>query len=76
MEDGKRDPERISTVLKSLEKIWRRHPDWRLGQLIANIADWADETVWDLDEDSLLAEIERHLAGQNDASQTELQTKE
>ena len=32
-----RNPERISKVLRELEVLWSRHPDWRLGQLIFNI---------------------------------------
>ena len=56
-----RDPERISGVLQQVERIWRQHPDWRLGQLLANLADWAEESVWDIEEETLVAEIERHL---------------
>ena len=58
------DPNRISAVLEQLEKIWRLHPDWRLGQLVSNIAAWADPdqgSVWDIEDDALVAEIERHL---------------
>ena len=33
-----RNPERISKVLRELERIWKKHPDWRLGQLVFNIA--------------------------------------
>lgn len=57
-----RDPDRIPEVLEELERIWRHYPSWRLGQLITNVADWADQSVWDLEEDVLLAEIKRHLA--------------
>jgi hypothetical protein len=56
-----RDPERIPRVLEDIERIWRLHPDWRLGQLLSNLAAWADESVWDLEEDVLLEEIRRHL---------------
>jgi uncharacterized protein YihD (DUF1040 family) len=57
-----RDPNRIGDVLQAVEKIWQRYPDMRLGQLISNLADWAEESVWDIEEDALVAEIERHLA--------------
>ena len=33
-----RDPQRIPRVLDLLEKVWAEVPDWRLGQLIENIA--------------------------------------
>lgn len=56
-----RDPNRIPAVLDALESIWRLHADWRLGQLISNIATWAEQDVWDIEEGDLTAEIERHL---------------
>jgi len=33
-----RNPERMRKVLRELEVLWSHHPDWRLGQLIFNIA--------------------------------------
>lgn len=32
-----RDPNRIPETLKELEILWKRYPDWRLGQLIVNL---------------------------------------
>lgn len=32
-----RDPNRIPEILKELEILWKRYPDWRLGQLIVNL---------------------------------------
>lgn len=57
-----RNPERIPEVLAEIERIWRMYPDMRLGQLVSNIADWAETSVWDIEEDDLTAEIQRHLA--------------
>ena len=31
-----RDPERIETIINELEKYWKKNPDYRLGQIIAN----------------------------------------
>lgn len=31
-----RDPDRIPVVLKEIEKIWKKSPDLRLGQLLIN----------------------------------------
>jgi uncharacterized protein YihD (DUF1040 family) len=62
-----RDPERIAVVLEHVARLWRLHPDWRLGQLIANVAAWTDSTrdlVWDIEDDVLVAEIQRHLGQQ------------
>ena len=33
-----RNPERIHWVMEKLEKLWMKYPDWRLGQLVYNIA--------------------------------------
>lgn len=57
-----RDPDRIPLVLRELERIWQRHPDWRLGQLLSNLAAWAEEDVWDIEEDVLVREINTHLS--------------
>jgi hypothetical protein len=62
-----RDPDRIPVVLAHIERLWRLHPDWRLGQLISNLASWSDPTrdlVWDIEDEVLIAEVERHLAQQ------------
>ena len=34
-----RRPERIPNILGELGRIWTRHPDLRLGQLIGNVVD-------------------------------------
>lgn len=31
-----RDPERIDGILKEIEEFWKKQPDMRLGQIIAN----------------------------------------
>lgn len=33
-----RDPERISKIIKELERFWEENPDWRLGQVISNFS--------------------------------------
>jgi hypothetical protein len=32
-----RDPDRILGIVHALNKLWDLRPDWRLGQLIANV---------------------------------------
>lgn len=32
-----RKPDRIPELLKELEEFWKQVPDWRLGQIIANL---------------------------------------
>jgi hypothetical protein len=31
-----RDPDRINIILEELGKLWKKHPDLRLGQLLEN----------------------------------------
>ena len=33
-----RNPERISKVIKELERFWEENPDWRLGQVVSNLS--------------------------------------
>jgi hypothetical protein len=49
-------------LLAAIEELSRRYPDWRLGQLIANVAGWADQEVWDVEDEQLLQAARLHLA--------------
>jgi hypothetical protein len=58
-------------VLRLLAEMSERYPEWRMGQLVANVAAWArqptephDTGVWDVEDEELLAALERHLAQQ------------
>lgn len=31
-----RDPARIDLVIEEVREFWKRHPDWRLGQVVVN----------------------------------------
>jgi hypothetical protein len=48
-------------VLAALTELARRYPHWRLGQLVANVAGWADVDVWDVEDGQLLAAAREHL---------------
>ena len=55
-----RDPRRIKRVIALLEKEWQKVPDWRLGQLIENIArdlGWND--AFYMSDDDLEKELRR-----------------
>ena len=59
-----RDPDRITDVMAQVEELWRQYPDWRLGQLLCNVAAWADptpESVWSVEDDEVMAQIQEHL---------------
>ena len=49
--DYMRDPNRIPIILKAVEEFWKENPDWRLGQLVDNVA--ADPVYYVEDEDFL-----------------------
>jgi hypothetical protein len=53
-------------ILRKLEQISDLAPDVRFGQLIANLAFLAagpwDQTLWDLEDEQLLAAVRQHLA--------------
>ena len=48
-------------LLAAIADLCRRYPDWRLGQLVANVAGWADQDLWDVEDQQLLAAAQRHL---------------
>ena len=50
-----------SELLPVLEQLVLRYPDWRFGQLIANVADWADQDVWNVEDEQLLEAAGDHL---------------
>ena len=49
-------------LMKRIDELSQRYPDWRLGQLLCNVAGWADADTWDAEDDQLLAAAEAHLA--------------
>jgi hypothetical protein len=48
-------------LLATLATLCQRYPDWRLGQLVANVAGWADQEIWDVEDEQLLAAAQSHL---------------
>jgi hypothetical protein len=49
-------------LLTAIEQLCDRYPHWRLGQLVANVAGWADQEIWDVEDQQLLAAAHLHLA--------------
>jgi hypothetical protein len=48
--------------LSRIKQLWSRYPDWRLGQVLLNLAEWADEDLWNLEDERLLEVLEQHLS--------------
>jgi hypothetical protein len=54
-------PQPREALFAALAELSRRYPDWRIGQLVSNVAGWADVDVWDVEDDQLLAAVRAHL---------------
>jgi hypothetical protein len=50
-----------TALLRAITELCERYPDWRLGQLVSNVAGWADVDVWDVEDEQLLAAAAAHL---------------
>jgi hypothetical protein len=48
-------------LLGILAELCQRYPQWRFGQLVANVAGWADQEIWDIEDEQLLAAARLHL---------------
>jgi hypothetical protein len=48
-------------LLASIAELCQRYSDWRLGQLVANVAGWADREIWDIEDEQMLAAAQAHL---------------
>jgi hypothetical protein len=48
-------------LLAVIAELCERYPHWRLGQLVANVAGWTDQEIWDVEDQQLLAAARSHL---------------
>lgn len=48
-------------LLAAIAQLCERYPNWRLGQLIANVAGWSDQEIWDVEDEQLLEAARQHL---------------
>jgi HD superfamily phosphohydrolase YqeK len=53
--------EQRTDLLAAIAELGRRYREWRLGQLIAKVAAWADQEIWDVEDEQLLRAIQLHL---------------
>ncbi len=56
-------------LLAALAALCERYPHWRFGQLVANVAGWADQEVWDVEDEQLLRAARLHLEQPKSATQ-------
>jgi hypothetical protein len=61
--------DQTSELMRALAELQARYPNWRFGQLVANVADWADQSVWDIEDEQLLAACRNHLQSTTDPAQ-------
>ena len=48
-------------LLATVAELCEKYPDWRLAQLVANVAGWADQEIWDVEDEQLLEAARLHL---------------
>lgn len=48
-------------LLAAITELCRRYPNWRFGQLVANVAGRADQEFWDVEDEQLLEAARLHL---------------
>lgn len=63
-------PETREELLRGVEALWKQYPHWRLGQLICNVAGWAEVDVWDVEDEQLLEAIRGQQAYQRSLAAT------
>lgn len=52
-----RDPARIDRILDRIRELWKAQPDWRLGQLLTNVAPKFEEKAFHFEDDELEARL-------------------
>lgn len=51
-----RDPKRIEPLLREVEAYWKAHPDWRLCQLVVNVASEGNDPFY-VEDDTFLERL-------------------
>ena len=60
-----RDPQRIDEILAELARIWKEHPDTRLGQLLIGCIDGDADRLFYMEDEVLLEKLrERYPAAE------------
>ncbi len=54
-------------LLQAIAEMWELYPDWRLGQMIQNVAMWARQPTepvdptWDVEDEEFLTTLRGHI---------------
>lgn len=56
-----RDPQRIDELLMELERIWKEHPDTRLGQLLVSCVNGEADKLFYMEDEALLEKLREHF---------------
>jgi len=59
-----RDPKRIDKIIKKLQELWKRHPDWRFTQLLLNIVEIKSPALFYMEDEQLLEKIEEMMSNE------------
>lgn len=55
-------------IFKALAEMSDRYPDWRFGQMVANVCFWAkgptNQAIWDVEDQQFLETLKKHLQKQ------------
>lgn len=66
-------------LLNGLEELMQVHPDWRIGQLVANIAFLArqtDSATWDVENEEFVQAARQHLQRTAERREASTQAKQ
>jgi hypothetical protein len=58
-----------AALFQALADLCDRYPHWRLGQLVSNVAGWADVDLRDVEDEQLLPAAKLHLEHLKDRDQ-------
>ena len=58
--------DKTQQISEAIEKLHKQHPNWRFGQLVANVSFFAKgpikSAVWDVEDEEFLKAAQDHLA--------------
>jgi hypothetical protein len=58
--------DKTQQILDAIRELHQQHPNWRFGQLVANVSFFAKgplkSAVWDVEDDEFLKAAQEHLA--------------